>query len=193
MREFSIGDWKVLPDLNKLVRNGSEANIEPRVMAALVALAEHEGAVLSKDDFAQKVWRREIVSDDAILKIISKARTALDDDPQSPRFIETVRGRGYRLLPQAAGHAASDPVTPARRRYRPAVIAAAGAAVLTLAAGAIAVNERLNGGEKVIFLNEDDPVQTIRIDTLKPVKPLPSSSEEEDKPATGDGGDKDER
>lgn len=64
----------------------------------LLALAE-SSAVLSSEDLIRRVWHGRVVSDDTVTQRIKLLRQALGDDSRQPRFIETVRGRGYRLLP----------------------------------------------------------------------------------------------
>jgi len=123
MDEVRIGDWTVTPALNRVSRNGRELLVEPRVAAVLAALGAAGGGVVSKDELVDMVWRRRAVTDDAVLKIISKARAVLGDDPRAPRYIETVRGRGYRV-------AASAPAAPERPAWTAALAAVVGAAVV---------------------------------------------------------------
>ena len=59
-------------------------------------------------DQAVAVWQAEAVSDSSIPTCITAVRRALSDNPDNPRFIQTVRGRGYRFI----GNAVSEPKTP---------------------------------------------------------------------------------
>ncbi len=159
MQDFIVGDWTVKPALNRLSRGDTEVTAEPRVIAALIALNEARGEVLAKDDFAAKVWNRDVVSDDAILKVISKTRLALGDDPQKPRYIETVRGRGYRLLSQdeTAPEARS---RHSRNAYRRMAVAA-GIAVIAAGGAFLAGAHFRDDTPKVIFLEEDSGLRVI--------------------------------
>ena len=54
--------------------------------------------LLTKDDILDAVWGKVCVSEGLIKEYVHDLRVALGDDPKHPKFIETVRGRGYRFL-----------------------------------------------------------------------------------------------
>jgi hypothetical protein len=72
--------------------------LEPQVMDLLVYLAEAKGEVRSKDEIASALWPGASVNDDALSRTVWKLRQALGDDAKSPRYVQTVSRRGYRLL-----------------------------------------------------------------------------------------------
>jgi DNA-binding response OmpR family regulator len=64
----------------------------------LAALAREPGVVLTRDQLLDRVWGQGFVGDDHLLDVhIGKLRAKLGDDPAQPRFVETVRGIGFRL------------------------------------------------------------------------------------------------
>jgi DNA-binding response OmpR family regulator len=64
----------------------------------LAALARAPGTVLSRQQLLDQVWGEDFVGDDHLLDVhIAKLRTKLGDDAGQPRFVETVRGVGFRL------------------------------------------------------------------------------------------------
>jgi DNA-binding response OmpR family regulator len=66
--------------------------------AILVALARDPGVVVGRDALLDRVWGVEFVGDDHLVDVhIANLRRKLGDDPANPRFVETVRGVGYRL------------------------------------------------------------------------------------------------
>ena len=93
-----IGQWRLLPAQNLLLRDDSERRLEPRHADLLVYLAENAGKIVSADDINAAVWGGQVVSDHALYQAIAKLRKAFGDDAASPRFIETVPKRGYRLV-----------------------------------------------------------------------------------------------
>lgn len=98
MKGFELGDITVLPERNLVRRGDRDESIELKVMNVLVVLASHQGDLVSKDQIVDAVWDGRATSDEVITRCISKIRLALGDTPKDPKFIENVRGRGYRLI-----------------------------------------------------------------------------------------------
>lgn len=67
-------------------------------MEVLVALAEHAGEVVSAEQLLVEVWRGTFYGDNPVHKAIAHLRKIFQDDVRSPKYIETIRKRGYRLL-----------------------------------------------------------------------------------------------
>nr|WP_255575830.1 helix-turn-helix domain-containing protein [Duganella violaceicalia] len=72
--------------------------MEPRAMDVLLHLCKHPHVVVSAETLLDACWGDVSPSDNAIHKIITQLRRALDDSAVEPRYIETIRKRGYRLL-----------------------------------------------------------------------------------------------
>jgi TolB-like protein/DNA-binding winged helix-turn-helix (wHTH) protein len=98
MKGFELGDVTVLPERNLVRRGDQDESIELKVMNVLVVLASHQGDLVSKDQIVDAVWDGRATSDEVITRCISKIRLALGDTPKDPKYIENVRGRGYRLI-----------------------------------------------------------------------------------------------
>lgn len=106
----------------------------------LDCLLEHGTDVVDFDTLAQQVWAPAVVGEDAISQRVKLLRQALGDDSRQPRYVRSVRGRGYQLCAPlqvcAADNAAPASMAaegPQRARHRRWAWAAAGVA----AAGAI--------------------------------------------------------
>ncbi len=97
-KPFVVGEWLVEPSLNRLTRGGESVQLELRAIDVLLCLVEHAGEVVGKDTLLDTVWRTEFVSDNTLMSRIGQLRAALGDDAQNPRYIETIRKRGYRLI-----------------------------------------------------------------------------------------------
>ncbi len=106
-REFRVGDWLVAPRGNRLHGPmGKVVRLEPKVMQVLECLAAHPGRTVTKEDFMERVWSGTIVSDDVLARCISELRKVFGDNPRRPKYIETIRKSGYRLIaPISAPHA----------------------------------------------------------------------------------------
>ncbi|MEZ4701669.1 MAG: winged helix-turn-helix domain-containing protein [Rhodothermales bacterium] len=98
---FWLAEWFVQPSLNLVTGPASETRLEPRVMEVLVCLAQAGGRVVTRDEFMDRVWGDVVVTDDVLARCISDLRKSLGDEAAAPRFIETIRKSGYRLLQPA--------------------------------------------------------------------------------------------
>ena len=63
----------------------------------LTTLATRAPAMVGKDELIAAVWGDVVVSDETLMQRVRLLRQALGDDSQKPRYIASVRGRGYRL------------------------------------------------------------------------------------------------
>ena len=92
-------------------------------MAILCCLVAQAGRLVTKDALLHAVWPGIAVQEDVITVAIGQLRQILGDRARTPRFIETVHGRGYRFIAPVAG-TASSPERP-RREGRPLPLDAA--------------------------------------------------------------------
>ena len=97
-RKVRIGDWILDSNLNRIEREGEFVAIEPLAAEVLSYLARNANQVVSVDELTEKLWQRRFVSDSPVYRIVAELRRALEDDAQKPRYIETFRKRGYRLV-----------------------------------------------------------------------------------------------
>jgi DNA-binding winged helix-turn-helix (wHTH) protein/tetratricopeptide (TPR) repeat protein len=95
---FRIGAVLVQPDSLTVSLDGNDTALEPRMMEVLIALAEHAGEVVSAEQLLIEVWRGTFYGDNPVHKAIAYLRKVFGDDLKSPRYIETIRKRGYRLI-----------------------------------------------------------------------------------------------
>ena len=103
--DFTLDAWTVHPSLNRISREDASENLEPRMMHVLVCLAAVPGQVIGRQKLLEHVWCDAVVGEEALTRAISRLRILLGDDSHESRFIETIRGVGYRLLvkPELAG------------------------------------------------------------------------------------------
>jgi TolB-like protein/DNA-binding winged helix-turn-helix (wHTH) protein/Tfp pilus assembly protein PilF len=83
------------------LRRGSHVlKLERIPLEILVLLLEHRGEIVSREKIVARVWGNDVFldTDNSIRGAIRKIRQALKDDPETPRFIQTVTGRGYRFI-----------------------------------------------------------------------------------------------
>jgi len=93
-----------LDEQNKLLlrsgRKGADERIEltPKAFDVLSLLVSRPGKLVSHDDFLESLWPNLHVQPEVLKGHILAVRTALGDNSKKPRFIETVRQRGYRFI-----------------------------------------------------------------------------------------------
>jgi DNA-binding winged helix-turn-helix (wHTH) protein/predicted ATPase len=102
------------PANERLWRGSRAIRLRPKAFAVLEYLLGRPGQLVTKETLLDAVWQGTFVGE-AVLKVaIRQIREALDDDPKSPRFIETAHRRGYRFV----GHIEGDGGRPgAARRF----------------------------------------------------------------------------
>lgn len=109
---FQMGPVRVDPAINRLTTDTGTLELEPQVMDLLVYLAEARGEVRSKEQIAHALWPDASVNDDALSRTVWKLRQALGDNAKSPRFVQTVSRRGYRLIAPVEPLAIDSPKAP---------------------------------------------------------------------------------
>jgi DNA-binding response OmpR family regulator len=79
---------------------GTDIKLPPLQADLLALLVERCGQICERDEIANRVYQAKAdgVSNASIDRLVSRLRAILSDDPRNPRLIESVRGKGYRLL-----------------------------------------------------------------------------------------------
>src|ERR1700675_651008 len=69
-------------------------------MEMLMFLIERRGELVTREQIVERIWGKGVFldSDNSINGAISKIRQVLRDDPEQPRFVQTVTGKGYRFI-----------------------------------------------------------------------------------------------
>jgi len=93
-------DFELDANSYELRRSGRLLRLERIPTEILVFLVEQPGQLVSREEIAERVWGKDafLDTDNSINGAIRKIRQVLKDDPDDPRFIQTVTGRGYRLI-----------------------------------------------------------------------------------------------
>jgi len=98
LKRLQLGAWIVDAESGVLTQGETSVRVRPKVMDLLAALAERPGELWSKAPLIARVWPDVVVSDVSLSVLVVELRKILGDDPKSPRFIETIPRRGYRLI-----------------------------------------------------------------------------------------------
>jgi DNA-binding winged helix-turn-helix (wHTH) protein/Tol biopolymer transport system component len=96
---LEFGDFKLDCDRFELTRAGRTLKLERKPMELLILLATRNGQLVTRSEIAERLWGTEVFVDTehGINTAIRKIRHALGDDSESPRFVQTVTGKGYRF------------------------------------------------------------------------------------------------
>ena len=88
--------------LEKIFKNGVELPLKNGEYELLLFLMRHPGQVFSREDLYEKIWGLESMGDNITVAVhIGRIREKLEDDPASPKLLQTVWGVGYRLRTDA--------------------------------------------------------------------------------------------
>ena len=98
-RPTRFGDVEVRHDQGIVLKNDVELNLTKTEFRLMCEFAEHAGAVLSRDQLLERVWGYEYLGDSRLVDAhVRRLRLKIEDHPDEPKLLITVRGLGYRLL-----------------------------------------------------------------------------------------------
>jgi len=82
----------------RISRDGVSVHVRPQLMDLAVAFAARQGRVVSREELFASVWPQLFVAESALARCVAELRRLLGDSARSPRIIETIPKRGYRLV-----------------------------------------------------------------------------------------------
>jgi eukaryotic-like serine/threonine-protein kinase len=87
-------------------QKSERVSLERIPMKLLILLLERQDSVVSRQEIVDRLWGKDVFVDTehGINTAIRKIRQALRDDPDNPRFVHTVSGKGYRFVVEKNGH-----------------------------------------------------------------------------------------
>lgn len=93
-----LGDLSIYPAQARVMKNGREVFLTALEYRLLLTLAINEGQALTRGQLLESIWDAagDFVNDNTLTVYIKRLREKLEDDPQRPQIIQTVRGIGYR-------------------------------------------------------------------------------------------------
>ncbi len=169
----------------ELLRNGQPLRVERKPLELLILLVSREGQLVSRSQIAERLWSSEVFVDTehGINTAIRKLRHVLRDDPDTPRFIQTVTGMGYRFVaptsvivpvlpapvlpvPDMPEPVAADPPPPRGRHIGWYV--GAGASILLAFGGMVALYRSLHRAPEVRYTQLTDFTDSAVAPALSP-------------------------
>ena len=158
----------------ELTLQGRRVKLERQPMELLIFLVQRKGQLVSREDIVEKLWGKDVFvdADRSINAAIRKIRVALKDDPEEPKFLETVVGKGYRLVgdieaipasagqPQGAGQPGV-PAAAAQPRLLPAVTISMVAVLVVLAL--LFISNAGGWRERLLGRAAPQPIQSLAV------------------------------
>ena len=142
----------------ELRRAGRLVKLERIPLQLLFLLAENRQRLVTREEILLAIWGKDVFvdADNSINTAVRKARQALKDDPENPRFLRTIPGKGYRFSAPVTSSAPPSPVVadlqidqPSRKRLPKWPVLAALVLVALVTAGLI-LRSRLTKPPKTI-------------------------------------------
>ena len=98
-RELRFGVYQISLDSREAITNEGRATLTEKECALLEHLAAREGELLTRTDILENVWGMDqFPTARTVDNYILRLRKLFEPDPEAPRHIRTVRGRGYRFV-----------------------------------------------------------------------------------------------
>ncbi|MEC0133498.1 MULTISPECIES: response regulator transcription factor [Paenibacillus] len=96
---FELENVRINTLAGKVYKNGNEVLLTALEYRLLLIFANHVGQVLSRNQLLERIWdvTGEFVNDNTLSVYIKRLREKLEDNPQEPTLIKTVRGLGYKV------------------------------------------------------------------------------------------------
>lgn len=98
-QEFHFGEFTLDESRYRLQRGEHLLRLEKLPMELLILLVQRRGELVSREEIADHLWGKDVFLDidHSINTAVRKIRLVLRDDPEKPRFVETIVGKGYRF------------------------------------------------------------------------------------------------
>ena len=84
-------------DEMRLCKDGVEIPLSSKESFIMRYFLTNPGQVLSKEQIYSQVWGDDVVDDNTIMVHIRRIRMKIEDDPEHPRYLRTIRGVGYQF------------------------------------------------------------------------------------------------
>jgi TolB-like protein/DNA-binding winged helix-turn-helix (wHTH) protein/Tfp pilus assembly protein PilF len=171
-----FGVFEVDPRTGELRSKGSRVKLQDQPLQILLALLEKPGEVVTREELRAKLWPADtfVDFDHGLNAAVKRLRDALADTAETPRYIETLPRRGYRLIAATV----SDAIQPEEsqsplRRWR---LPLAAAAVLLIAAALFGLDA---GGVRGKILHRSTVQPQIRSLAVLPLTNMSGDPEQE--------------
>src|SRR6185503_3507552 len=98
-RAIRFDGWVLRMDSGELAKDGRKTRLQDQPLQILEELLRHPGELVTREQLIARLWPKGVVDfDTGLNSAVRKLRIALQDEVETPRYIETVPRKGYRFI-----------------------------------------------------------------------------------------------
>jgi len=127
---IQIGDLRLDPQQRCVWRGEEKIQLPKLSFDLLLCLARHAPAVVSMDQLLTEVWGDVVVGDETVKQRVRMLRQSLSETGDQPKYLESVRSIGYRLIPSVSAAGTAGAQASQNRWLWPAIAAVAAVALV---------------------------------------------------------------
>ncbi|WP_313152601.1 response regulator transcription factor [Lacrimispora sp.] len=96
--QITIGSIRINTNTHRVYVNGIEIGLKNKEYELFLFMALNADVVFNRETLYERIWGMDAMGDNATVAVhINRLRDKIEEDPGNPRYIQTVRGAGYRL------------------------------------------------------------------------------------------------
>ena len=95
---ITAGPFRFDTSTLRFYKNGTEIILSSRENAIMKLFLDNVNRIFPKDMLYELIWGQTIIDENAIMVYINRLRQKIEEDPARPKYIQTVRGLGYRFV-----------------------------------------------------------------------------------------------
>lgn len=96
---ITLGPFTYICDEMRLLKDGCQVFLSSKESLLMKYFLNNPGKILSKEQIYHNVWGNSVVDDNTVMVHIRRLRMKIEDDPNHPQHLKTVRGIGYQFTP----------------------------------------------------------------------------------------------
>ena len=105
IHKIHFGPFSIEDEPTRLMRESDLIRLRPKSLEVLKYLAERPGQLVSKEELLKRVWTGRVINDTGLRVCVGEIRAALGDNADTPHYLETIVGQGFRFLEGPDGRA----------------------------------------------------------------------------------------
>ena len=95
---IAAGPFQYNTSTLRFYKNGREILLSSKENAMMKLFIDNINRIFSKDMLYDLIWGEAIIDENAIMVYVNRLRQKIEEDPSNPKYIQTVRGLGYRFV-----------------------------------------------------------------------------------------------